>query len=107
VVLCSDELASYRWIGRKMEGHYAVNRALREFVHSDGSVLAQVNTVEGFFGLFKRAIIGVWHWIRGKHLHRYAGEHGSRWNHREDVADRIARCLIGQRVRLSWKELVA
>ena len=61
-VLCSDELASYRWIGRKMEGHHAV---------------------------------------------RYASEHGFRWDHREDVAVRIARCLIGQHGRLSWTDLVA
>ena len=100
-VLCSDELASYRWIGRKMEGHHAVRHARREFV------LAHVNTVEGFCGLFKRVIVGVWHWISGKHLHRYASGHGFRWDHREDVADRIARCLIGQHGRLSWTDLVA
>ena len=88
--------------GRKMEGHHAVNHARREFVRGQW----HVNTVEGFFGLFKRAIVGVWHWISGKHLHRYANEHGFRWNHREDVANRIARCLIGQHGRLSWKELV-
>jgi len=101
-VLSSDELATYRWIGRKMEGHHVGNHARREFVRGQW----HVNTVEGFFGLFKRAIVGVWHWISGKHLHRYANEHGFRWNHREDVANRIARCLIGQHGRLSWKELV-
>ena len=102
-VLCSDELATYRWIGRKMEGHHAVNHARREFVRGKW----HVNTVEGFFGLFKRAVVGVWHWISRKHLHRYASEHGFHCNHREDVADRIARCLIGQHGRLSWKDLVA
>ena len=101
-VLCSDELATYRWIGRKMEGHHAVSHARHELVRGK----RHVNTVEGFFGLFKRAIIGVWHWISGKHMHRYASEHGFRWNHREDVADRIARCLIGRHGRLRWKELV-
>ena len=108
-VLCSDELASYRWIGRKMLGHHGVHHVRREFARTrrDGT-RAHVNTVEGFFGLFKRAIVGVWHWISGKHLHRYASEHGFRWNRRTtDVADRIARCLIGQRGRLRWKELVA
>ncbi len=105
--LCSDELATYRWIGRRMDGHLAVNHARREFARTTRSgVRAHVNTVESFFGLFKRAIVGVWHWISGKHLHRYAAENGFRWNHREDVADRIARCLIGQHGRLSWKELV-
>ena len=108
-VLCSDELASYRWIGGKMEGHHAVHHARREFARTtrDG-IRAHVNTVEGFFGLFKRAIVGVWHQISAKHLHRYAGEHEFRWNcRRTDVAERIARCLLGQHSRLRWKELVA
>jgi hypothetical protein len=107
-VLCSDELATYRWIGRKMEAHYAVHHAQQEFARTVGAVRAHVNTVEGFFGLFKRAIVGVWHRISGKHLHRYAAEHEFRWNRRKtDVADRIARCLIGQHGRLRWKELTA
>jgi transposase-like protein len=106
-VLCSDELATCRWIGRKMEGHHALHHARREFARTTHTgVRAHVNTVEGFFGLSKRAIVGVWHQISGKHLHRYASEHSFRWNHRDGVAERIARCLIGQHGRLSWKELV-
>lgn len=107
-ILCSDELASYRWIGRKMLGHHAVRHARGEYARTAGVVRAHVNTVEGFFGLFKRAIVGVWHRISGKHLHRYATEHEFRWNRRHaDVAERIARCLIGQHGRLRWKELTA
>jgi transposase-like protein len=108
-VLMSDELATYRWIGRKMEAHHVVNHARREFARTTTSGLrAHVNTAEGFFGLFKRALVGVWHQISVKHLHRYAAEHEFRWNRRRiDVADRIARCLIGQHGRLRWKELVA
>jgi hypothetical protein len=83
-----------------MEGHHVVNHAQREFVREKW----HVHTVEGFFGLFKRAIVGVWHWISDKHLHRYASAQSFRCNHRADVADRIAHCLIGQHGRLSWKE---
>jgi len=53
-VLCSAERAPYRWIGGKMEGHHAVNHARREFVRGQ----CRVNTLESFFGLFKRAICG-------------------------------------------------
>lgn len=106
-ILCSDELASYRWIGRKMRGHYTVHHARGEYARTVGTVRAHVNTVEGFFGLFKRAIVGVWHWISAKHLHRYATEHEFRWNHRTDVAGRIARCLIGQHGRLRFRDLIA
>ncbi len=107
-VLCSDELATYRWIGRNMLGHHGVHHARRELARTaPGGIRAHVNTAEGFFGLFKRAIAGVWHQISAKHLHRYSGEHEFRWNHRRsDVANRIARWLIGQRGRLCWNELV-
>jgi len=105
-VLATDELAVYQWFGGKMRRHVVVNHARREFVRWVHGIKAHTNTCEGFFGLFKRAIVGVWHWISAKHLHRYATEHEFRWNRRGDVADRIARCLIGRHGRLRWRELV-
>jgi len=107
-VLATDELGVYRWFGGKMRHHITVNHARGEYARNQRGFRAHVNTTECFFGLFKRTIIGVFHVISGKHLHRYGAEHEFRWNHREStVADRIARCLIGQHGRLQWEELVA
>jgi hypothetical protein len=40
--------------------------------------------------MFKRAIIGVWHQISGKHMHRYLGEIAFRWNRRRPLESRLA-----------------
>ena len=61
-----------------------------------------------FQRLFKRAIVGVWHQVSPKHLHRYASEHEFRWNSRDaEVPQRIARCLLGAAGRLRLKDLLA
>ncbi len=42
------------------------------------------------YAMFKRAIIGVWHQISGKHMHRYLGEIEFRWNRRRPFESRLA-----------------
>jgi transposase-like protein len=110
--LITDELPVYRWIGRKMEGHHRVTHSKGEYARTDetrsGPLRVHTNTAEGFFGLFKRAVVGVWHQVSPKHLHRYASEHEFRYNARRDaVEDRIARCLLGSHGRLRLRELLA
>ena len=105
--LLTDELATYRWIGRKMEAHHAVHHGSGEYARTEGSLRVHVNTAEGFFGLFKRGIFGIHHHVSAKHLHRYAAEHTFRYNTRDDKAARIARCLIGHHGRLRLRDLFA
>lgn len=107
-VLCTDELGVYDWFGRKMRRHYRVNHSAGEYARTEDGVRAHVNTAEGFFGLFKRAVFGIHHHVSAKHLHRYATEHELRWNRRRaDTCERIARCLIGRHGRLRLRELLA
>ena len=40
------------------------------------------NTVEGYFGVFKRRMVGVYQHCGEKHLQRYLDEFSFRWNHR-------------------------
>jgi hypothetical protein len=42
-----------------------------------------VNTIEGYFSLFKRAIYGCYFHVSEAHLHRYAAERDFVYNHRE------------------------
>ena len=76
-MVCSDELASYRWIGRKMMGTTRSTMRRGEFVRCVMTVAFSLTSTrfKASSVSFKRAIIDV---------------------HREDVADRIARCPIGQ-----------
>lgn len=107
-ILMTDELATYRWFGSKMAKHLFVNHGRREYARREGAVTAHTNTIEGFFGLFKRAIAGVWHHLSAKHLHRYGAEHSYRWSTRgANMDDRIARALLGQHGRLRLSALLA
>jgi ISXO2 transposase-like protein len=86
----------------------AARHGAKEFARTDGAIRVTSTPPKASSALFKRAIVGVWYQISTKHLRRYASEHEFRWNRRHsDVADRIARCLIGHHGRLRWKELVA
>lgn len=105
-ILCTDELATYDWFGRKMRRHHKVRHFAREYARTEDGTRIHVNTAEGFFGLFKRGIFGIHHNVSAKHLHRYTAEHEFRYNTEHDAADRIARCLIGQHGRLRLRELI-
>lgn len=52
------------------------------------------NAVESSFSLLKRGIIGAFHHVSKKHLHRYTGEFDFRWTNRKvsDV-ERTAQAL--------------
>lgn len=106
-VLVSDELGVYKWFGSKMAKHLFVTHNRGEYARTEGGLRVHTNTIEGFFGLFKRALAGVWHFVSAKHLHRYGAEHSFCWNLRnDDVGARIARALLGQHGRLRLSELL-
>ena len=59
--------------------HESVNHSAREWVRGD----VHTGTIDGYWGLLKRGIIGSFHQVSIKHLHRYLSEFQFRWNHRE------------------------
>lgn len=116
-ILFTDELATYNWFGGKMKRHHKVTHSAGEYARTEGAVRVHTNTAQGFFGLFKMALVGIHHAASPKHLsgkrsafprHRYATEHTFRYNRRgHDAGERIARCLIGRHGRLRLRELFA
>ena len=65
-----------------------------------------VTTAESFFALVKRGINGTFHAVSRKHLHRYMGEFGFRWNSRKVCdGDRVALAVQGaEGKRLMYRE---
>ena len=77
--LMTDEYAAYQKIGRAYD-HNAVNHSKLEYVEG----LTHTNSIENFWSLFKRGLVGSFHKVSEKHLDRYLDEFTYRFNGRED-----------------------
>ncbi|QTN20597.1 IS1595 family transposase [Brevundimonas sp. AJA228-03] len=76
--LMTDDAGQYRPIGKEFASHESVNHGIEEYVRG----AAHSNTVEGFFSLLKRGIIGTFHHVSEAHLKRYLAEFDFRYSHR-------------------------
>jgi len=76
-VLNTDEYKAYNAI----EPYYNRRKVNHSLMYSDGDI--HVNGVENFWSLLKRGLIGAFHKISVKHLHRYLNEFVFRFNERE------------------------
>jgi len=75
----TDGEGQYRILAPIFASHEAVNHSAGEYVRGD----AHTNTVEGFFSILKRGIIGTFHHVSPQHLQRYCAEFDFRYNNRE------------------------
>jgi transposase-like protein len=102
----TDEHYGYWGLAGRGYNHTTVRHADGEYTSRDGG---GVQGVEGFWSLLKRAIVGIYHSVSEKHLHRYAEMAAFRYNTRggpegERVNFLLARC-DGR--RLTYKALIA
>ena len=79
--LMTDERPVYTRMGREFNGHSSVNHSASEYVTTGG--FKHSNTVENFFSIFKRGVIGTYHHMSEAHLRRYCAEFDLRYNTRE------------------------
>ena len=93
-VMTDDGLA-VRSVGRLYEKHEAVNHSIGEYVRGD----AHTNTIEGYFSILKRGIVGTYHHVSQQHLKRYLAEFDFRYNERQalgvDDAARVMTAMKG------------
>jgi transposase-like protein len=78
--LMTDEASVYKQPGKQFSGHGSVNHSIKEYVRGK---LWHTNTVESYFSIFKRGIVGNYQWVSAKHLKRYLGELDFRYNSRD------------------------
>ena len=83
--LHTDESQLYVEVGEEFRRHETVNHSAKEYFR-DG---VTTNTVEGFFGVFKRGMRGVYQHCGEQHLQRYLDEFTFRYNTRArfDIED--------------------
>lgn len=77
--LMTDGEGQYRLVAPMFASHETVNHGIGEYVRGDVST----NTVEGYFSILKRGIVGTFHHVSPQHLQRYVTEFDFRYNHRE------------------------
>jgi len=101
----TDTAGGYLHVGKEFARHEMVDHGRDEYVRGD----AYSNTVENFFSIFKRGIVGVYHHVSEAHLHRYLAEFDFRYSNREgrgiDDQSRAQLALRGvQGKRLTYKK---
>jgi hypothetical protein len=90
----TDESAVYTRVGREFNGHSTVNHSASEYVTTGG--FKHSNTVENFFSIFKRGVIGTYHHMSEAHLGRYCAEFDFRYNTRKVTdSERADAALLG------------
>jgi transposase-like protein len=103
--MMSDELHAYDGLSMGFQGHDTVKHSGGEYVRGE----VHTNTVEGFFSIFKRGLVGTFHHVSKGHLHRYCDEFAFRYTHRAALGvndDGRARLLVraAEGKRLTFKE---
>lgn len=100
----TDGLHAYRALKHTYKLHVVVNHAQDEWTKGEFST----NTIEGFWSIFKRGIIGVYHQTSPKHLHRYCNEYAYRYNVRNENSNQKFADAIGSviKARITYQTLI-
>lgn len=100
--LYTDEWLGYNKVA-DMYAHAYVNHGAREYVNGD----AYTNTIEGFWAVLKRGVLGIYHSWSKKHLQDYVDEFVFRYNTRDySDSQRFNLLLLNAGVRTTYKELI-
>lgn len=75
----TDSSALYRDVKKSFASHEQVNHSENEYVRGN----VHTNTVEGYFGILKRGLTGIYQHVSRHHLHRYLDEFAFRYNSRK------------------------
>jgi transposase-like protein len=78
--IMTDEWKSYNGLSM-LYGHSVVKHAMGEYVNG----CVHTNTLEGFWSLLKRGVIGQYHYVTPKYLNKYIDEFCFRYNNRTNT----------------------
>jgi transposase-like protein len=97
-VLMTDGAHHYKTLGHRYSAHHSVDHSGGEYVRK-GDATIHTNTIEGFFGIFKRGMKGVYQHCGSQHLQRYLAEFDFRYTNRAamgvDDDERAEFALVG------------
>lgn len=101
-------IVSDGWRGyRGLEKHYS-HEVIKHNLGMFKKGAYHTNGIEGFWGILKRGIVGIYHFTSDKHLHRYCDEFAYRYNIRTmPLGEQFNFTLINCDERLRYKELIS
>jgi transposase len=76
----TDEMPSYHKLNQLGYDHQVINHLSKQYVVGD----IHTNTIDGFWGLVKGGLKGVYHHVSPEYLDSYVNEYSFRYNHRKD-----------------------
>lgn len=109
----TDEFSAYNRLGDDFARHASVNHSKDEYVRYTNALtfpdgkpyVIHTNTVEGYFSIFKRGMMGVYQHCSERHLHRYLAEFDFRYSNRVKLgiddtarADIALKGIVGKRL---------
>jgi len=106
--LMTDEHSGYKAVGKEFTGHGVIAHSRGEYGRYG---VFHTNTIENFFSIFKRGVIGTYHHISENHLHRYTTEFDFRYNTRKDTdterAEIALKGIVGKRLTYRRPDQIA
>jgi len=94
-ILMTDEYRGYIHMHTIIE-HKTINHSLKQY--SDGDIHA--NTIEGFWAILKRGILGQYYHVSRKHMNKYINEFCFKYNNRKNESDDVFYTLLLNGVNL-------
>lgn len=96
--IMTDEMGAYKDLDKEFAQHSVVTHSKGEYVRAE----AYTNTVEGYFSLLKRGIVGTFHHVSAEHLFRYVCEFDFKYNGRHltdtERAEKLLANVVGKRL---------
>jgi transposase-like protein len=98
----TDQLHGYKKAARGFASHQTVNHSAGEYSRG----IVNTNTVEGFFSILKRGVMGTFHHISVKHMPLYLAEFDFRYNHRKttDGVRTLAALVRAEGKRMTYSQ---
>jgi transposase-like protein len=101
-ILNTDEWHGYRGLSRVFK-HKVVKHNEGQYVNGT----THTNTMEGFWSLLKRGVVGIYHSVSNKHLQNYVDEFVFRYNTRNLTEDVRFDCMLNNiACHITYKELI-
>jgi len=103
-ILITDAYRSYNGLEKQYD-HIRVKHTENDY-KTDSCF--HTNNIENFWSIFKRGIIGIYHYVSPQHLHRYTTEFGYRYNNRKEPGVEKFAEAVGRsgNVRLPYDVLI-